>query len=118
MKALFDTPVLLDYLRGVDAAKEEMQRYKAFYVSAVTWIELLTVMGPDAVEEVERFLSFFTQLPCDKEVTDAAADIHARYRLPVPQTIVMATALAHHIPFVTRGIHPYPTDHPLVRTAY
>jgi predicted nucleic acid-binding protein len=118
MKALFDTHILMDYLRGIPAAREEMQRYKAFYVSAVTWIELTTVLGADALNEVESFLGYFTQLPCDKAVTEAAADLQPRYRLPVPQTIVMATALAHHIPLVTRGAHPYPKDHPLVRTAY
>ena len=41
MKAVFDTNVLIDYLKGVDAAREDFDRYAQRLISVVTWMEVL-----------------------------------------------------------------------------
>ena len=41
VKALFDTNILLDYLKGVEAAQVERARYRQPLISIVTWMEVL-----------------------------------------------------------------------------
>ena len=40
MKALFDTNILLDYLKGVEAAQVELARYRQPLISIVTWLAI------------------------------------------------------------------------------
>ena len=41
MKALMDTNILIDYLNGIDAAREEIGRYETPLISAITWMEVM-----------------------------------------------------------------------------
>ena len=49
MKALFDTNILIDYLNGIDAARQEIARYEHPSISLITWMEVL--VGTTAEEE-------------------------------------------------------------------
>ena len=46
VKALFDTNILIDYLRGIPAAREELDRYETRAISVITWMEVLTGAPP------------------------------------------------------------------------
>lgn len=35
--ALFDTNILIDYLRGIPAAREELERFEQRAISLITW---------------------------------------------------------------------------------
>lgn len=60
VKALFDTNILIDYLKGIDAARDEVARYRERLVSIVTWVELLAGSRSEAEEDViEMFLRDF-----------------------------------------------------------
>ncbi len=39
MNALFHTNILIDYLNGIDAAREELARYAQASISLITWME-------------------------------------------------------------------------------
>ena len=52
MKALFDTNILIDYLKGIEAAQEELARYRHRLVSIVTWMEVLAGAHDDAEADV------------------------------------------------------------------
>ena len=41
MKALFDTNILIDYLRGLPAARDELNRHQDKAISVVTWMEIM-----------------------------------------------------------------------------
>ena len=53
VKALFDTNILIDFLRGVHAAREELGRYQLKAISLVTWMEVLVgaIRRPSAARE-------------------------------------------------------------------
>jgi predicted nucleic acid-binding protein len=40
VKALFDTNILIDYLRGIPAAREELTCYRQKAISLVSWTEV------------------------------------------------------------------------------
>ena len=67
MKALFDTNILIDYLNGIDAARQEIARYEYASFSLITWMEVL--VGTAAEEEpiVREFLHRF-QVRCSLSI--------------------------------------------------
>ena len=41
MNAVIDTCILIDYTKGIEAARTELNRYARISVSVVTWTEML-----------------------------------------------------------------------------
>ena len=37
MKALFDTNILVDYLNGIELARDEFDRFPEILISVITW---------------------------------------------------------------------------------
>ena len=52
--AAFDTNILIDYLREVSSAREEIHRYNQKVISIVTWIEMM-VGAQERDEETRSF---------------------------------------------------------------
>jgi predicted nucleic acid-binding protein len=40
VKALFDTPILIDFLNGIDDARSELDRHQDKAISTITWMEV------------------------------------------------------------------------------
>ena len=53
MRALFDTCILIDYLRGLAPARAELDRFPEAAISIVTWMEVM-VGAPEGTEAVTR----------------------------------------------------------------
>jgi predicted nucleic acid-binding protein len=41
VKALLDTNILIDFLRGVHVARDELNRYSDKAISVITWMEVM-----------------------------------------------------------------------------
>jgi predicted nucleic acid-binding protein len=59
VKALFDTNILIDFLRGVPAARDELGRYADKAISVVTWMEVMVGAPPPAEQGTRAFLDGF-----------------------------------------------------------
>lgn len=44
--ALFDTNILIDYLRGIPEARSELHLYEYRAISIITWMEVMGVRVP------------------------------------------------------------------------
>ena len=118
MKALFDTNVLIDYLRGLPAARAELERYDDKSVSIVSWMEVLAGASP-AVERATRdFLDSFALVELDHAVADRAVALRRQRRIKLPDAIVWASAQVHAMLLVTRDTRGFPEDDPGVRMPY
>lgn len=89
MKALFDTNILIDYLNGIEAARQEIARYEYASISLITWMEVL--VGTTAEEEliVRGFLHRFQVLGIDQAVADQAIKLRKVRRIKLPDAIVV-----------------------------
>jgi predicted nucleic acid-binding protein len=47
VKALLDTNILVDYLNGIDAAREEIARYDNPSISPISWMEVMVGATPE-----------------------------------------------------------------------
>ena len=44
VKALLDTNILIDFLRGIPAARDELNRHEEKAISVVTWMEVMAAL--------------------------------------------------------------------------
>jgi len=119
LKAVFDTNILIDYLNGIEAAKNEIALYDKPMISSITWMEVL-IGAHDEQEEIKlrAFLSKFSVLPVDIDASEQAIELRRQYRMRLPDAIIWATALCASALLISRNTRDFPADHPSVRVPY
>ncbi|MCE0523281.1 MAG: PIN domain-containing protein [Methylacidiphilales bacterium] len=119
MNAAIDTNILVDCVHGVEAAIQELARYEKISVSRIVWIEFLTGARTADIEARRRsMLDDFELLEVDEAVSRETILIRQRTRLKLPDAIVLATARAHGLLFVTRNHRDFPRREPDIRIPY
>lgn len=118
VKALLDTNVLIDFLRGIPAAQAELARYDDMAISVITWMEVLAG-APQALAQATRdFLHDFQLIELDSEIAERAVAIRREHRLKLPDAIIWASAQVHARLLVTRDTKGFPAGDPGVRVPY
>jgi predicted nucleic acid-binding protein len=119
VKAVFDTNILVDYLNGVSAAREELQQYRIRQISIITFIEVM-VGAKNAAEEsaIRGFLATFEVLELSAEIAQEAIAIRQELRLKIPDAIVYATARTQGCMLVSRNTKELKEDWPDIRIPY
>ena len=119
VKAVFDTNILVDYLRGVDAARQELERYRVRQISIITFIELM-VGAKSAAEDsaIRGFLSTFEVLELSAEIAQETVRLRQELRLKIPDAIVYATARTQGCLLVSRNTKELKEDWPDIRIPY
>ena len=119
MRALIDTNILIDYLGGIDAARKELSRHDDPAISAITWMEVMVGAEDDReATHLRWFLSGFTRVPIDDEVSELAVTIRRELRIRLPDAIIRASARRIGGVLVTRNTKDFPADDPGVRVPY
>ncbi|TXH66797.1 MAG: type II toxin-antitoxin system VapC family toxin [Thiothrix sp.] len=118
MKALFDTNILIDYLNGIEAAKDEITRYSHIAISLVTWMEVLVGAKPEEEVVIRRFLSRFALIPLTTTIAERAVDIRRTTKIRLPDAIIRASAEVEHALLVSRNTKDFPENEPWVRVPY
>ena len=76
MKALFDTNILIDYLKGIEPAQAELARYRQPLISIVTWMEILAgVRNEEEGDVVEMFLRDFRVVEVTRAITRSVSAV-------------------------------------------
>jgi hypothetical protein len=119
MKALFDTNILIDYLKGEDAARLEIDRHADRLISVVTWMEVLAgARNAEEEDVIEMFLRDFRLVELTRPVARAAITIRRSRKVRLPDAIIWAAARAESALLVTRNRKDFPPDDPGVRLPY
>lgn len=118
MKALLDTNILIDYLNGIDAAREEIDRYETALISPINWMEVMVGVNDNEHQAVRSFLSRFDLVDIDADVAEIAVSIRRNHNMRLPDAIVWASAKRESALLVSRNIKDYPADSPGVRVPY
>jgi len=118
VKVLLDTNILIDFPRGIPAARDEMNRHPDKAISIVTWMEVM-VGAPAHTDCATRdFLDGFALLDLDQKVAARAVTLRRERRLKLPDAIIWATAQVHAMLLVTRDTKGFPAGDPGVRILY
>jgi predicted nucleic acid-binding protein len=95
---LVDTDIFIDHLRG--AAPLVPGRHRLHY-SVITRAELFA--GSSATHLITRLLAPFRELTVGRAVAERAGRIKREIGIPMPDALVAATALEHHLSVATRN---------------
>ena len=113
MKALFDTNILIDFLRGVPAAREEFNRYEDRAISVVTWMEIMVCAPASAELGTRDFLAGFVLVGMNEAVA-----LRRQHRLKLPEAIVWASVQVRAMLLIAPDSSAFPADDPGVRMPY
>ena len=117
--AVFDSNILIDYLRGVPAAKTELERYDEPAISIVSWIEIqVGANNKQATPIIKEFLSEFKLIPLDAAIAEKSVAIRRDSKIKLPDAIIWATALTQKTILVTRNTKDFPSKDPSIRIPY
>jgi predicted nucleic acid-binding protein len=119
VKPVLDTNILIDYLGGVAAAREEVGRFPGAYISTIAWIEVMAGTK-DAADElaVRRFLQHFERVPVDADIAELSFHVRRQHRVKLPDAIIWATAKRKNTLLVTRNVRDFPEHEPDIRIPY
>lgn len=118
MKALLDTNILIDFLNGVETAREEIGRYDKPMISPITWMEVMVGTTDAERETVRSFLSRFHQVEIDAGVAEIAVRIRRSQKMRLPDAIIWASAQKENALLISRNTKDFPVDAPGVRIPY
>ena len=115
MKALLDTNILIDYLNGIDAARQEIGRYLTPTISVITWMEVMAGAKDDDEAVLRRFLQRFRCIAIDQPIAERTVQLRRTLHLKLPDAIIAASAQVNDVLLVTRNTKDFSSDEPWVR---
>jgi predicted nucleic acid-binding protein len=118
VRAVFDTNILIDFLRGLPQPKAELALYEKPAISLVSWIEVLAGTVPETEGASRAFLQSFTLLEIDAKVAERAVILRKTRRIKLPDAIVWATAQVNQCLLVSRNTRDFDPGDPGVRVPY
>jgi predicted nucleic acid-binding protein len=118
VKALLDTNILIDYLNGIEPARQEIERYDSLLISPITWMEVMAGASDEEQATIRSFLSRFIQIPINAEIAELAVVIRKEKRIRLPDAIIWASAKSENALLVSRNVKDFPENEPGVRVPY
>ncbi|PNU18573.1 VapC toxin family PIN domain ribonuclease [Geothermobacter hydrogeniphilus] len=118
VKALLDTNILIDYLNGIEQAREELDRHDRLLISVITWMEVMVGATAEEDAPVRAFLSRFEVVPVTPEIAERAVEIRRQTGIRLPDAIIWAGAQCEDALLVSRNSRDFPPDAPGVRMPY
>jgi predicted nucleic acid-binding protein len=116
VKAVFDTNILIDLLKGRAEANNEVERYSRLAISRISWIEVLTgARDSEDQRRVENLLGYFEMVELDEPVAREAISLRQQHRIRLPDAIIWATARLSDSLLVTRDSRDFPIGDPGIR---
>ena len=110
--------ILIDYLNGIPAAKQELERYESCAISIVTWMEVMNGGESQLDDTTRSFLNHFIAIPIGEPIAERAVKLRRERRLKLPEAIILATALETGLMLVTRNTKDFGGTLPGIRIPY
>lgn len=101
-KLFLDTNIILYFLSG-DKTLAELLDGKQFYLSFITQLELLAFAGISRKDQqiIEELLGQCVIIDINAEIKLKVVDIRKKYKIKIPDSIVIATSLYLDLPLLT-----------------
>lgn len=119
MRALFDSDIVIDALKAIVQALDELERYEECLLSRISWIEVLVGASSTKEEETLRdYMKKFRVCELDDRIGGRAVVLRRKYKLKIPDAIIWATAKEQGCLLVTRNTKDFPENDPGIRFPY
>jgi len=118
MKAVFDSDVLIDFLQGVEEAKE-IGRYSDPLFSIISWMEIMCGAETDMEREAaETLFASMRQLELTRSIAEIAVAERKKHGIKLPDAVILASADSEGCILVTRNTSDFDANDPRVRFPY
>lgn len=104
---LFDTCILIDYLRGVPQARTECDRHADRAISIITWMEVFAGATASDEDDTRMFLRNFHPVALTGEIAERAAMLRRTTKIKLPDAIILATAEVERRVLITRNTRDF-----------
>jgi hypothetical protein len=105
VSAVFDTGVVMDYLRGYKPAAGAFKRFPHRAITVATWVEIMAETPEGLSVETREFLRTFERLAISEGISDRALALMQKHPgLKLRHAIPWATALANELIYITRDL--------------
>jgi predicted nucleic acid-binding protein len=102
LSALFDTSIVLDYLRGTKPADAAFERFPHRALTVESWIEVMRAAPERLAGKTRDFLHTFDRIPIDEAVADRALALMQKHgRLKLRHALPWAAAQIRNLIYVT-----------------
>lgn len=115
---VFDTNIVIDWLRERPQAEAELVRYRRHRISRITWTEVLAGEPLETRDHVQELIRPFEVIELDSRIASAAADIRFRTNMKLLDAMILATAQVTGSILVTRNTKDFPATMPGIRVPY
>lgn len=93
MTAVFDTALVIDYLRGVKHAQAAFAQFPDRAITVGTWVEVMAEAPRQLEPQTREFLRGFERLAINEAIADRALDLMQQHaQLDIRHAIPWATA--------------------------
>jgi hypothetical protein len=105
VSAVFDTGIVLDYLRGYKPSVSAFKRFPHRAITVATWVEVMSEAPASLSVETREFLRSFERLSISESISDRALGLVEKHPgLKLRYAIPWATALANELIYITRDL--------------
>jgi hypothetical protein len=104
---LFDTCILIDYLRGIPEARAACGQHSDRAISIITWMEVTAGATAANEDDTRTFLLNFQPLPLTPEVAERVVAIRRANKIKLPDAIIQATAEVEGRVLITRNTRDF-----------
>jgi hypothetical protein len=119
MTAVFDTGLVVDYLRGVKRALEAFSQFPDRAITVGTWVEVMTEAPSRLEPQTREFLRGFERLAINEAIADRAlALVQQHSHLSIQHAIPWATAQINSSIYVSVDFPRLPGPDPTVYIPY
>ncbi len=119
MKAVIDSDVLIDYLKGDERSKAELMQYDDLRYSVVSWMEIMAgARTDDEAMAAESLLRSMKMVEVDMNIARKAVRLRQSLKLKLPDAVILATADEEGCFLVTRNTKDFKDNDPRIRVPY
>jgi hypothetical protein len=119
MTAVFDTALVIDFLRGVKRAQVAFAEFPDRAITVGTWVEVMREAPRQLEPQTREFLRGFERLAINEAIADRALALIQQYaRLNIRHAIPWATAQINSSIYVSVDIPQLGAEDPTVYVPY
>lgn len=119
MTAVFDTALVIDYLRGIKRALEAFGQFPDRAITVGTWVEIMSEAPTRLEPQTREFLRGFERLAINEAIADRALALMQQHeRLSIQQALAWATAQINNSVYVTVDFPRLAAPDPTVYVPY
>ena len=119
MTAVFDTALVIDYLRGIKRAQEAFAQFPDRAITVGSWVEVMKESPPNLAPQTREFLRGFERLAINEAIADRALELLQQHpQLDIRHAFPWATAQINSSVYVAVDFPRLATQDPTVWVPY